>query len=744
MREEVPAGGMASRAPREAPQAGKGNRLVYLGAFGLAVALVAGLVVLLLYRQYEEDLEQWQARQTSLVDYRSRMVSDWLKERQNDAEALASRSQVIAALAPQDAQGSSAKISPASVQALARSLTRFAHPYGYTAIHVLNPQGEVVAHTLGASEIEAASRAAARETAEKGEPRAELLGDVPEKSRLSFCAPVFAEESETDAGGVAPQALGAVVLRVQLAGSLFPLLLSESVPTRTGETILVRRERDEVVYITPLRHLAIRWTGLRRPYSTAALAGREALEGKETFGEFVDYRGVRVLAATRRIPATGWGLFSKIDRAEALENLRRMVWVEALAALLLLIALGGLVTAYQHYSQSAHRARGEEALRRASAYNRSLIEASLDPLVTISADGKITDVNTATEKVTGRARQDLVGTDFSDYFTDPEKARVGYQQVFREGSVYDYALEIRHRAGRLSPVLYNATVYRDEAGQVLGVFAAARDITERKRAEEEVRQLNETLEERVRERTAELEAANREMEAFTYSVSHDLRSPLRHVDGFSKLLLENYSAGLPEDARHYVERIRNGVRRMGLMVDDLLNLTRVGRRELSVQLTGLNSLLEEVRQELEPEAEGRKVEWRLGSLPFVECDPALMKQVFTNLLSNALKFTRPRETAVIEVGTREQNASTTVFVRDNGVGFSMKYADKLFGVFQRLHRPEDFEGTGVGLATVQRIIQKHGGRVWAEGELNRGATFFFALGQRAEPSRAPHSKPGGA
>ena len=380
------------------------------------------------------------------------------------------------------------------------------------------------------------------------------------------------------------------------------------------------------------------------------------------------------------------------------------------------------------------RKRAEEALHRASAYNRTLIEASLDPLVTISPAGKISDVNEATAKVTGVPREKLIGTDFSSYFTEPEQARAGYREVFERGVVTDFPLTIRHVDGHLTDVLYNASVYKDTEGTVLGVFAAARDITERKRVEEEVRKLNEQLEQRVRERTAELEAANKELEAFTYSVSHDLRAPLRHVDGFSKLLVEKHQTELSPDAREYVATIRDSVLQMGILIDDLLNLARVGRKQLSMQMTGLNSLVEEIRTELNGANPDRIIDWKIDTLPFVECDPALIKQVFSNLLSNAVKFTRPRKPAVIEVGTLRQDGHPAVFVRDNGVGFSMKYAHKLFGVFQRLHRTEDFEGTGVGLATVQRIIHKHGGRVWAEAELDKGATFYFTLGSPDDPT----------
>jgi signal transduction histidine kinase len=257
-------------------------------------------------------------------------------------------------------------------------------------------------------------------------------------------------------------------------------------------------------------------------------------------------------------------------------------------------------------------------------------------------------------------------------------------------------------------------------------FFLVHEVRKRRLAEELALASNAKLE----ARTFELEAINGELETFTYSVSHDLRAPLRHIHGFSKILLEDFGPRMEPEAQKFLQRIQEATNQMGRLVDDLLNLSRLGRQDINVQIAGLDALVKEAIEDLKLEIGERQIDWNIGKLPFVECDAALMKQVFANLLSNALKYTRPKERAIIEVGQATTDGRAEIFVRDNGVGFNMKYADKLFGVFQRLHRQEDFEGTGVGLATVLRIINKHGGQIRAEAELDKGAAFYFTLGAR--------------
>ena len=375
------------------------------------------------------------------------------------------------------------------------------------------------------------------------------------------------------------------------------------------------------------------------------------------------------------------------------------------------------------------RRRIEDENRAAAAYNRSLIEASLDPLVTIDPQGAITDVNSATERATGYSRAELLGTEFSGYFTAPDTARAGYEQVFRDGTVRDYPLELRHRDGHTTSVLYNASVYREPSGGVLGVFAAARDITAQRAAEAEVQAINAELEARVAQRTAELERANSSLEAFSYSVAHDLRAPLRALSGYSDALLEDYGDRLEETGRGYLGRIEAASEQMASLIDDLLQLSQVSRADMNLEPVDLSAEAAAIAAALASRDPGRRVRFAIADGVRVTADRSLIRSVVQNLLENAWKFTARRDGAVIEfASTAAEDGGVCYYVRDNGAGFDPAYAGKLFKPFERLHAVTEFPGTGIGLASVARIVERHGGRVWAQGAVDRGATFYFTLG----------------
>ncbi len=500
---------------------------------------------------------------------------------------------------------------------------------------------------------------------------------------------------------------------------------------------------------------------------------------------------------------------------------------------------------YAFNQMTANRKIAEEKLLAASLYARSLLEASLDPLVTISKDGKITDVNKSTEDVTGCSREELIGSDFSDYFTEPEQARAGYQKVFTEGLVTDYPLAIRSKSGKITDVLYNARVYLNTQGEIQGVFAAARDITERKKAEEALRQSEvklrtvadfaydleywvapdgkmlymspssvkftgytpdefiddsklfskiihpddktlvgshfesiteeerhevdfriitrdgeerwishacqpvfdgtgkwlgrrssnrditerKSMEYEIVQASEKLKQSNAELEQFAYVASHDLQEPLRMVASYVQLIERRYKGKLDSDADEFIGYAVDGANRMRGLIDDLLTYSRVARLGKPFEPTDIESTLEIALLNLKTSIAENKAMVTHDKLPMVMADGGQLVQLFQNLIGNGIKF-HGDQAPHVHVSAQVRDTDYLFSVRDNGIGISPEYYDRLFKIFQRLHTREEYPGSGIGLAVCKRIVERHGGRIWIESQMGKGSTIYFTLSKR--------------
>jgi PAS domain S-box-containing protein len=390
--------------------------------------------------------------------------------------------------------------------------------------------------------------------------------------------------------------------------------------------------------------------------------------------------------------------------------------------------------------------QGEQELQQ----SRALLQAAMDQsqagiAIADAPDGRLRYVNQAALFIRGASAAEVVDqVDAARYveswhifhhdgtpYADDE---VPLARAVLYGETSEAELIIRRDDHEDRVVLARAAPIRDAEGTVTAGVVVFHDITERKQSEDEIRRLNEELEQRVVSRTAQLEATNKELEAFAYSVSHDLRAPLRAIDGFSAMVTEDAVEHLTSADVEHLQRVRDAAQRMGLLIDDLLGLSRAARRDLIVSSIDLSGLAEEVLAELRQEQPERKVNVVIAPHLRADADPTLLRMILVNLLGNAWKFTSKHETARIDVGVSEAGGERIFFVRDDGAGFDTRYAQNLFGAFQRMHSPGEFEGTGIGLATVQRLVTRHGGRVWAEAEVEKGATFYFTLSGNGAPS----------
>ena len=417
-----------------------------------------------------------------------------------------------------------------------------------------------------------------------------------------------------------------------------------------------------------------------------------------------------LLAAVAILPVLGW--LRLVGQHEGLFNTEFGIALLVLTSITVVTLLGWF-TAVSLDRADAARTRAEEERNRFFSLSR-------DMLCTAGFNGYFKELNPAWEETLGYTKAELLARPYIEFIHPDDRAATLAQAEKVSGGNAILAFENRYRCkdGSYRWFLWSATPVFEERL----IYATARDVTDRKQAEEEIKKSNE-----------QLEASNKELEAFSYSVSHDLRAPLRHIDGFSDLLQKQAASLLDEKGHRYLKNISESAKQMGVLIDDLLAFSRVGRAELRMTTVDLNPIVKGVLSDMTHDIQGRHIAWEIGTLPVVYGDSAMLRQVLANLIGNAVKYTHRCEKAHIEIGCNTGDPKETiVFVRDNGVGFDMQYAHKLFNVFQRLHSSSEFEGTGIGLANVHRIIQRHGGRTWAEGESDKGATFYFTLPERKD------------
>lgn len=842
------------------PLAPRSARPLILG-FAVLAAIVAGLAYWAWLEQARTIRTTAESSLEAVGTLKATGISAWLGEIHTDADFI-SRDALFSVAVHDLLDGRATSKSAALVQSY---LGETRQVEGYADVLLVGPDGRVVLSAPAGTSYTLSKRSTAMvtEALTTGQVVSSGLYLGPDgRARLDVVAPVLAPTS-----GSPP---AAVVLHTDPEEFLYPYIQEWPLDSVSGETLLVQRRGDRVLFLNDLRFHRDAALHLTAPLSSTDLPAVMAVSGRRGIVTGVDYRGVPVFAALEPVPDTDWSVVSKVDSSEVLDPIRRRGWLTAGFTLLVVgLAAAGTIllwrsresrtTAAVRESEQRYRSlienlsagvvvhgadtrillsnsrasellgltegqmqgmtavdpywrfvnadgataplddypvnrvlasgealsnlvvgvcraehadpvwllcngypvraadddvreviitfiditqmvRAEQEVRASERKFRETVEDLEEGYYSATLDAMLLDHNPAFTRILGfDPAEDLRGKTTPDFWVDPEDRSAYLELLQRHGRIRDYLVVAKARDGSPLVLLVNAHLAGGEDGSETRIEGSIVDFTLRKAAEDEIKRLNEELEQRVLDRTAQLDAANRELEAFAYSVSHDLRAPLRHISGFSELLAQRSRGDLDEKSRHYLDTITHSVGEMGVLIDDLLQFSRTGRVELQLDDVAMDALVREALEKLQTETAGRDIEWELGLLPSVVGDRALLRQVWINLLGNAVKYTRGRAPAHIVIGARDGEIegvgeavtpADVFFVRDDGVGFDMQYVHKLFGVFQRLHSSAEFEGTGIGLANVQRIVTRLGGRVWAEGTTGEGATFYFSLPRR--------------
>jgi PAS domain S-box-containing protein len=714
-----------------------------------AVAIAVGGTWL--YRDQGRRLREAAERELeAIVTLKAREITAWRKERLGDAAILSDSPALHRAARRSIAESAPDPDFEAHVLALA-------HRYGYADVLLVDASGNLrwSLRRQHSEKLHAAGREALRIAFQEHKAVLSDLHAAPEDGtpHLVAVAPIW----DTDG---AP--LGATVLVSDATTALFPMISGWPTPSATAETLLVRRDGPDVLFLNELRHRPHTALRLRLSADDPDLPGAIALRGLSRTVVGRDYRGEPVLSAMTSVPGSNWYVVAKVDLAEALATWRfRSSSIISMGVVLTLLALALTAVVWQRSDRSHYRqlAEAERAARVSEARLGVALEAAHQGTYDLDLETGSARVSDEYARMLGYEPATFEETNalwIERLHPEDREMAVAAFRSYVAGTTPAYRVEFRQRTRSGSwiwLISLGRVVERDEQGRPLRMLGTHTDITERKTAEEELRRVSSELERRVEERTAQLDRtvaelrdreallasradalleANKELEAFSYSVSHDLRTPLRAIEGFARILLEDHTAALNPEGQRLLGVVRSNIRKMASLIDDLLELARLGRQALKLTPVDMGALARAVADELLTEEASKGVELVIGALPPAHADAVLVRQAFANLIDNALKYSAPKRPSHIQVRGNAEGDEVVYSVEDDGVGFDMAYADKLFGVFQRLHSARDFEGTGVGLALVKRIVTRHGGRVGAEGRVGEGARFWFTLPSMGE------------
>jgi len=674
----------------------------------------------LYYNNYEKHFRmEFEKQISAIAELKSTELSQWRKERLGDAEIFFNNHSISELIKLFFEKSGEIKYQ----QEIQAWFKKYQSSYNYNNLYLINKNGDVKISYPDNKPIP--SSFLLQQSREAINNKKIIFMDlyVNENNKqiyMTILIPILDTASNT--------VLGTIALNIDPSFYLYPFIKKWPAFSKSAETLLVRKDGNDVLYLNDLKFLENAALNYKVPLSRTEMPSVRAINGERGIIEGIDYKGTKVIADIRSIANSPWFMVSRVDIAEIYGPLRERLSIVVMLAGIIIFT-SGICLNFLWQQRNFRFYMQKLEIESEKAWLKDIIERSLNEIYIFDPKTLLFKfVNTGAKRNIGYEMDELLKMTPVDIkpeynlktfkeaiepLVNDEKEIIIFEAIHQRKNGSQYLAEVHLQLVKTTPEKL--------------FLAIINDITERKTAENKISELNSTLEKKVVERTAQLESSNRELEAFAYSVSHDLRAPLRAIDGFSKFLSEDYGNKIDEEGKRLIGVIRTNAQKMDQLISDLLSLSKVSRSEINSSEIKMKNIATSVYNESISQNDLEKFEFIAGNMPDAFADAILIKQVWRNLISNAIKYTMKSKTKKIEIGGYAENNELIYYVKDSGAGFNPEYIKKLFTVFQRLHATEEFEGNGVGLAIVQRIISRHGGRVWAEGKLNNGASFYFSL-----------------